>query len=154
MNKKDKFLGGIIITAGLLICFALFLSGNARSADPEMTAFVKDIIPENAKEIDRIKIEDGGYKVCWEISGKSDCFMPILKSPQYNKKIDSIEGVLIYRKSLFSIYFGGLYVFVPEKVKTKVSSDEVRETLTHILLEISERIEESNKIQSTWSKGL
>ncbi|WP_324047971.1 hypothetical protein [Aeromonas caviae] len=152
MNKKDKILGGIIITAGLL--FALFLSGNVRSADPEMTAFINDIMPENAKKIDRIKIEDGGYKVCWEISGKSDCFMPILKSPQYNKKIDSIEGVLISRKSLFSVYFGELYTFVPEKVKTKVPSGEVREILAYILLEISERIEESNKIQSTWSNGL
>ncbi|MGU5890803.1 hypothetical protein [Aeromonas hydrophila] len=122
----------------------------AGRADVAMTAYVLDSMPLKYKSIDYFNVKSGG-RICYRLGDLSDCFNPLIKSPQYTPTLDAVSGVLISKRNYWWVYYGDLLVEIPAENKNAHSREEVKNGLSYVISALQKELDKKEKIKETWN---
>lgn len=151
MTKKEKLLFAFFIFVVMAV-FPLILN-QVGNKDVAMTAYVQENAPLKFKEIDSIEIKKSG-SICYDFKGSSDCFNPLLKSPQYSEYLNVVSDIKATKENYWGVfYYGELIVGVPDGVKRKYSMEDVKRALSYVMSAVQDDLNEKEKIKKSWQEA-
>ncbi|HHP5462246.1 TPA: hypothetical protein ACSCX2_004457 [Aeromonas veronii] len=149
MDKKEKVY--LVILFFVMIGVAPLIINQKRisRADVAMTAYIADAMPLKYKGVNYFNIKEGGV-VCYQFDEYSDCFNPLIKSPQYSDVLHAANGVNVSKKMYWWIHYGDLLVEIPSETKNAYSKEEVKNALGYVISVLRKELDEKEKIKESW----